>query len=127
MKVIKGYKTELDPNNMQRSALIKHCGAARWAFNWGLFRKQQIYADTGKSISAIDLHRELNYWKKSDLAWMYAVSKSRNASCGADLETAFKNFFDGRNGKRQGDKVGYPRPKSKKKGLGSFRLYCLGA
>jgi transposase len=27
MKVIRGYKTELDPNNVQRTNLLKHCGA----------------------------------------------------------------------------------------------------
>ena len=32
MKILKAYKTELDPNNVQRTLLAKHAGAAR--FTW---------------------------------------------------------------------------------------------
>ncbi|WP_218032142.1 helix-turn-helix domain-containing protein [Dictyobacter kobayashii] len=38
MKVIRGYKTELDLNNTQKTACLKHAGAARWTYNWGLHR-----------------------------------------------------------------------------------------
>ena len=37
----RAYKTELDLNNQQTTACRKHAGAARWAFNWGLRRKQE--------------------------------------------------------------------------------------
>jgi len=41
MSVIqRAYKTELDLNNEQITACKKHAGAARWAYNWGLARKQ---------------------------------------------------------------------------------------
>ena len=58
MKNLRAYKTELDPNDRQRSALLAHAGCARWAYNWGLRRKIESYEETGKSPSAIDLHRE---------------------------------------------------------------------
>ena len=61
----RAYKTELDLNNEQTTVCRKHAGAARWAYNWGLARKQETYRQTGKSPSAMDLHRELNALKQT--------------------------------------------------------------
>lgn len=38
MKIQRAYKTELDPNNRQCAALLRHAGAARFVYNWGLRR-----------------------------------------------------------------------------------------
>ena len=43
MQITRGYRTELDLNNHQITACKKHAGAARWAWNWGLARKQAVY------------------------------------------------------------------------------------
>src|SRR5476651_374464 len=59
------YKTQLDLNNVLRTQLLRHAGAKRWAFNWGLRRKIEEYEKTGKSPSAPALHRELNRLKKA--------------------------------------------------------------
>jgi putative transposase len=64
MEIQRAYRVELDPNNVQRTALRCHAGAARWAYNWGLQQKITSYKETGKSPSFIDLHRELNKLKK---------------------------------------------------------------
>jgi len=121
----RAYKTELDLNNVQTTACRKHAGAARWAYNWGLTRKQEAYAATGKSPSAIDLHRELNALKASDVPWMYEVSKCAPQEALRNLDNAFAHFFRRAHIKQQGKlrgKVGYPKCKSKKRGLGGFRL-----
>jgi putative transposase len=39
--VIQAYKFALDPSPAQGRALASHCGAARFAFNWGLARVEQ--------------------------------------------------------------------------------------
>jgi putative transposase len=44
MKIVRGYKTELDLSNAQITACLKHAGAARFAYNWGLRRYQEEYA-----------------------------------------------------------------------------------
>ena len=75
MNVLRAYKTELDLNNVQMTACARHAGAARYAFNWGLARKKEVFANGEKTPSAIDLHRELNVLKKTELPWMYEVSK----------------------------------------------------
>ncbi len=38
MHVVRGYKAELDLNNEQRTACLKHAGVTRFAYNWGLAR-----------------------------------------------------------------------------------------
>ena len=125
MKIVRGYKTELDLNDRQRTACAKHAGAARYAYNWGLRRKIDVYEATGKSPTAMDLHRELNALKKTELAWMYEVSKCAPQEALRDLDRAFAHFFRRVGLKQQGKlkgPVGFPRFKSRKAGLGSFRL-----
>jgi len=120
MVILKGYKTELKLNNHQKTACKKHCGAARFAYNWGLAQKMAAYNLTSKSPSAIDLHRELNLLKQSELSWMYEVSKCAPQEALRDLDKAYANFF---RRVKQGDKeVGFPQFKSRRRGLGSFRL-----
>ncbi|HEU5200908.1 MAG TPA: RNA-guided endonuclease TnpB family protein [Ktedonobacterales bacterium] len=125
MLVTRAYKTELDLNNEQVTACKQHAGAARWAYNWGLARRQEEYHATRKSLNAIALHRELNVLKKTDLPWMYAVSKCAPQEGLRNLDNAFAHFFRRWRLKQEGKwrgKLGYPKFKSKKKGLGSFRL-----
>jgi len=124
MIVLRAFKTELDLNNKQRTACVRHAGAARFAYNWGLARKQAAFANGEKSPTAIDLHRELNVLKKTELSWMYEVSKCAPQEALRDLDKAFANFFRRVKEKKAGRnvKVGFPRFKSKKHGLGGFRL-----
>jgi putative transposase len=91
---------------------------------WALARKQEAFANGEKSPTAIDLHRELNALKKTELAWMYEVSKCAPQEALRDLDKAFANFFRRVKEKKAGRnvKVGFPRFKSKKHGLGGFRL-----
>jgi len=91
--VQRAYKVELDLNNAQTTACRKHAGAARWAYNWGLRRKEDAYRRTGKRPSAIDLHRELNALKQSAVPWLYAVSKCAPQEALRNLDRAFDHFF----------------------------------
>lgn len=124
MKILRAYKTELDLNNRQRTACLKHAGAARYAYNWGLARKQAAYKAGEKVPTAIDLHRELNALKKTELPWMYEVSKCAPQEALRNLDKAYDNFFRRVKEKKAGKKVkaGFPRFKSKKRGVGGFRL-----
>jgi putative transposase len=125
MWVQRAYKTELDLNDQQITACKQHAGAARWAYNWGLRVKQERYRVAKKSPTAIDLHRELNALKKTDVPWVYEVSKCAPQEALWNLDAAFQQFFRRCALKKQGKwkgKLGYPQFKTKKKGLGSFRL-----
>ena len=125
MHIKRGYRSELDLNNKQITACKKHAGASRYAYNWGLKRKQELYQQTGKGISAMELHRELNQLKQTELPWMYEVSKAAPQEALRDLDRAFANFFKRVQLKKEGkwrSPAGYPKFKTKRKGLGSFRL-----
>jgi transposase len=93
MLVTRAYKTELDLNNEQITACRQHAGAARWAYNWGLQVKQERYRATKTSPTAIELHRELNALKKTNIPWMYQVSKCAPQEALWNLDAAFTNFF----------------------------------
>lgn len=123
--VVRGYKTELDLNQAQCTACLQHAGAARFAYNWGLARSQEVYHATGKRPSAIDLHKELNALKPVQFPWMYEVSKCAMQEALRDLDTAYKHFFRKLTLKKQGKfhgKVGFPKFKKRSKAIGSFRL-----
>ena len=125
MIVKQGYKAELDLNHEQITLARKHCGAARYAYNYGLRRKQEAYKAGQKTPSAIDLHRELNALKKTEIPWAYEVSKCAMQEALRDLDNAFKHFFRKVALKKEGKwkgKCGYPRFKSKKKAIGGARF-----
>ena len=121
----RAYKVELNLNNAQTPAGKKHAGAARWAYNWGLQRKQDEYRKTGESPRAIDLHKELNALKKSEVPWMAAVCKCAPQEALGALAVALGTFFRRVRLKQAGKyrgKLGSPQRKRKQKGLGGFRL-----
>ena len=125
MKILRAYKTELDPTCKQVESFLQHAGCARWAYNWGLQKKIEVYQATGRSPSAIDLHRELNALKKKPIEaggvpWMYESSKCAPQEALRNLDSAYKSFF--RRCKSGASKKGFPRFKSRKNGIGSFRL-----
>jgi len=124
MIILRAFKTELDLNNAQQTACLRHAGAARFAFNWGLSCKIAAYENGQKVPTAIDLHRELNALKKTDYPWMYAVSKCAPQEALRNLENAYAKFFRRLKEKKAGKnvKAGFPRFKSRKTGPGSFRL-----
>lgn len=123
--ILRGYKTELDLNNVQRTACLKHAGASRFAYNWGLARSQEAYRTTGKRPSPAQLHKDLNALKPTEFTWMYEVSKCAPQEALRDLDKAYKNFFRRVELKKQGKwkgGLGFPKPKKRSKGIGSFRL-----
>jgi putative transposase len=119
MLINKTYKVEIDPNNKQRSLLARSAGCARFAYNWGLARRIELYQKENKSTTAINQHKELCTLKKEKYPWMYEVSKCAPQEALRDLDRAYKNFF-GRC--KKGGKPGFPKFKSKHKSKISFRI-----
>ena len=129
------YKTELNPNNKQRTALERHAGAARHVFNWGLATWQKLYAErkalceiSGEKIgfvtSFFDLQNRLVVLKKTPedqggKPWLYKVSKWAPQEALKNLEKAYKNTFSRL---AEGKKGGFPKFKSKHKCRKSFTL-----
>jgi len=119
MEILRAYKVEIDPNNIQRTLLLQCAGAARWAWNWGLARRIEEYKETGRSSNAIEQHRQLNTLKGGKYPWLYLYSKCIPQESLRDLDKAYQNFF---RRVKNGETPGFPKFKSKKSGIGSFRL-----
>lgn len=127
MKVISGYKTELDPTSEQYTVLCQCAGISRFAYNYGLAREQEAYKAGEKTLYAITLQKELTARKHDDLTWLSDVSKWVVQNSLRDLDIAFENFYRKCKLKQKGQwkgKCGYPKFKSKHQGRGSFRLDC---
>ena len=115
-----GFKTQLKLNNQQRTALARHAGVARHAWNWGLGLTKSILdhnrSKTDGKIkfpSAIDLHKWLVALVKSEHPWYYEVSKSAPQNALRHLRVAWDRCFKKTSG----------APKFKKKGRhDSFEL-----
>jgi putative transposase len=118
MKINCAYRYELKPNIGQKILLAKHAGAARFAYNWGLALRIELYEKAKKSTNAIEQHKLLNHLKGTDFPWMYEVSKCAPQEALRDLDKAFKNFF---RGIKNSQHIGFPKFK-KKSYQDSFRL-----
>jgi putative transposase len=96
-----GFKTELRLNNKQRTELLKHCGVARHAWNWGLGLTKQILdhnkANPNAKIkfpTSIDLHKWLVALVKPECPWYYECSKSAPHEALRALKTAWDRCCD---------------------------------
>ncbi|HNC56681.1 MAG TPA: RNA-guided endonuclease TnpB family protein [Leptospiraceae bacterium] len=122
--MLKAYKVQLDPNNIQITKMKMNCGAARWAFNFALSKKKEAFDKKEKTPNNIELHRELNKLKGTEeLSWGYAegISKCSFQEALRDCDKAFDNFFRRCKQKTKGKK-GFPKFKSKRNDKQSFRL-----
>jgi putative transposase len=118
MKRNRAFRYELKPNVCQKILLAKHAGAARFAYNWGLAQRIEMYEKDKSSTNAIKQHKVLNSLKANQFPWMYEVSKCAPQEALRDLDKAYKNFF---RGLKQSQKQGFPKFK-KKSFKDSFRL-----
>lgn len=96
-----GFKTELKLNDRQRTQLIKHCGVARHAWNWGLWLTKNILAHNKanpdeklKFPTAIDLHKLLVVLVKSASPWYYECSKSTPQQALIALRKSWQRCFN---------------------------------
>ena len=119
MNIQKAYKVELKPNNKQRTLLGKSAGVARFAYNLALDERIKKYNEDKTSLTAIDQHKSLCARKKTEFPWMYEVSKCAPQEAIRDLDPAFKNFF---RGIKKGQKIGFPKFKSKHKSKPAFTI-----
>lgn len=119
--LVRGYKTELNPNNRQRTLLNQGTGNARFAFNWALAEKLHAFENKLKIPNALELHRKINSLKKEHYPFLYLTSKCCTQEALRDCDKAFDNFFRRCKQKIKGKK-GFPKFKSKKNEKQSFRL-----
>ncbi|MHC3462543.1 helix-turn-helix domain-containing protein, partial [Streptomyces flavovirens] len=95
------YSFRVYPSAGQRMALARVFGCARVVFNDALRARETARAAGLPSIPSGELSRQLTASKKTpERAWLAEVSSVVLQQSLRDLDTAYKNFFDGLKGKR---------------------------
>ena len=138
MLVHQAFRFELDPSDRTRSALSSHCGASRYAFNWGLrLVEDQLAATRTLGVLALRqgastkeasawarqvtgpvpwslpaLRREWNRQKTAVAPWWKENSKESYSSGLDGLARALDAWSKGCKGERGGH-PGFPTPKKK--------------
>ncbi len=137
MRVQQAYRFALDPTPSQVRDLLRHCGAARVAFNWGLARVKvnldQREAERSYGIpegeltpslgwSMFSMRKAWNQAKAEVAPWWAECSKEAYATGLDRLATALGNWSDSRRGTRKGPRMGFPRFRSKRRTGRSVRF-----
>lgn len=122
MKIMRTHKIRLNPTPEQDVYFRKCCGICRFSFNWALARWKEQKALGVKECGPMALKKEFNAIKHERFPWVYEVTKCAAETAFFDLASAMKNYYDSKNGKRKGDKIGFPDFKSKKNSKQSFGL-----
>ncbi|MDE7478440.1 MAG: transposase [Lachnospiraceae bacterium] len=118
MKVLKSFKTEIDPTPDQKIQINKTIGTCRFIYNFYISHNKSLYNNGGKFMSG----KSFSVWLNNEFipahqekAWIKEVSSKSVKKSIEDGCTAFQNFFKGRSG----------FPKFKKKGKSDVRMYFV--
>lgn len=105
------YRYRFYPTDRQQQSLAQLFGCVRVVWNDALV----ICKQSEKKPSSADLQKVVITQAKNteERAWLGDVSCVPLQQSVADLDVAFKNFFNSCKGKRKGRKVGYPKFKKR--------------
>lgn len=118
------YNFRVYPTPGQRIALARAFGCARVVFNDGLHLRRRAREAGEKYISDAELSRRLITEAKAtpERAWLGEVSSVVLQQALADLNTAYRNFFNSISGKRKGRALAPPRFRSRKDNRQAIRF-----
>ncbi|MEV7598983.1 RNA-guided endonuclease TnpB family protein [Kitasatospora sp. NPDC089797] len=118
------YSCRIYPTKSQQQALARTFGCARVVYNDALaLRKAAWKADRSKIPTGALAKSVITDAKKTDArSWLGSVSVDALQSSLRDLDTAYRNYFDSKSGKRAGHPVGLPVFKSRKDSRQSLRF-----
>ncbi|WP_433525277.1 RNA-guided endonuclease InsQ/TnpB family protein [Nocardia pseudovaccinii] len=116
------YNFRLYPTVGQQRSLAKAFGCARVVFNDALRARREAF-EAGQRISDGELSKRLTAAKRTpEREWLTEVSSVVLQQALADLNTAYRNFFNSVTGKRAGAKVAPPRYRSGKDSRQTIRF-----
>ncbi|MFD0723550.1 RNA-guided endonuclease TnpB family protein [Streptomyces globosus] len=120
------YSFRVYPSAGQRTALARAFGCARVVFNDALRVREEARAAGLPFVTSAELSKRLTAVKKTpERAWLGEVSAVILQQSLQDLDTAYRNFFDGLKGKRP--RMGAPRFKSRRDNRQSIRFTANAA
>jgi putative transposase len=105
----------MEPNGAQREAMSRMAGARRYVWNWALAERKAYYAAKGKGLPTAELSSRFTGLKQQpETAWLQDVDSQAMQQVLADLQRAYRNFFEKR--------ARFPRFKSRKRDQARFRI-----
>jgi putative transposase len=117
------YNFRVHPAPGQQIALAKAFGCARVVYNDGLAARQEARSKGLPYVTDSQLSKHLTQAKKTpQRAWLAEVSSVVLQQALADLNTAYRNFFQSVSGTRKGARVAPPRFRSRKDTRQSIRF-----
>jgi putative transposase len=142
------FRFALDPTPAQEQVLVRHAGAARFAYNQclefvvGAIDRTRAAPPPHVPWTQFDLINAFNAWKRSEgagrifvvagegsitkrvtgLAWRNDVSAQVFEEAAVDLGRALAAYRNSRNRTRRGPPIGFPRRKRRGRCRDSFRL-----
>ncbi|MFL5698375.1 MAG: RNA-guided endonuclease InsQ/TnpB family protein [Ktedonobacteraceae bacterium] len=97
MKQKKAYKYRFYPTDEQAHILARTFGCCRYAYNWALRARTDAFFQRGERLYYNQLAGMLTELKKQEeTAWLSEVSSVPLQQALRHLDTAFRNFFEGR-------------------------------
>lgn len=92
--MIKAYKYRIYPTIAQKVLLDKHLNCCRFIYNLALETKEYAYKSQRVRLSSYDLQKQMTQLRK-EYNWLREVSYGSLANAIADLDVAYKNYFNG--------------------------------
>ena len=117
-KLLKSFKTEINPTAEQKHKINKTIGTCRFVYNFYLAHNREIYERENRFVSGYDF----SIWLNNDYipdnpesSWIKEVSSKSIKQSIMNAQKAFKNFFD--------KKANFP--KWKKKSNSDVKMYFV--
>ena len=114
--MLKSYKTEINPTQVQKQKINRTIGTCRFIYNFYLAHNKEIYEKESRFVSGYDFSKWLNNEfipNNPEYLWIKDVSSKAVKHSIMDGDKAFKRFF-----KKQSR-----FPKFKKKGRNNVKAY----
>lgn len=117
-KLLKSYKTEINPTQEQKQIINRTIGVCRFVYNFFLAHNKEIYETEKRFVSGMDFSKWLNnnfVPDNPDYKWIKEVSSKSVKQSIMNAEKAYKNFFKGKSN----------FPKFKKKNKSDVKMYFV--
>ena len=114
MKITKGYKYRIYPNDVQTEQISRTLGCCRFVYNHFLVLRSEAWKQHRESLTYVATARLLTALKRDpEHLWLASADSMALQESLRNLDRAFVNFF--------GERAGYPRFKSKHSHHRSYR------
>lgn len=117
-KLLKSYKTEINPTPEQQKNINCTIGVCRFVYNFYLAHNKEMYENKKQFVSGMNFSKWLNNEfvpNNQEYKWIKDVSSKSVKQSIMDADRAFRNFFKGKS----------LFPKFKKKGKSDVKMYFV--